>query len=44
MLLENSSDLIINGNIVDSTSIEGKYGKENDKKQLDPFHDNGLWG
>jgi hypothetical protein len=44
MLLENWSDFVINGNIIDGTSIESKYGKENDKKQQDPFHDNGLWG
>jgi hypothetical protein len=44
MLLENWSDFVINGNIIDGTSIESKYGKENDKKQQDSFHDNGLWG
>ena len=43
VFLENTSDLIINGNIVDSTCIEGKYGKENDKKRQDPFHDDQLW-
>jgi hypothetical protein len=49
VFLENSADLIINGNIVDSTSIEGQNGKENDKKRQDPFHDDNcgdelFWG
>jgi len=42
VFLENSSNFIINGNIVDSTGIEGQYGKEDDKKRQDPFHDDGL--
>jgi hypothetical protein len=42
VFFENSSNFIINGNIVDSTGIEGQYGKEDDKKRQDPFHDDGL--
>ena len=42
VFLENWSDFIINANIVDSTGIEGKYGKEDEKKRQDPFHDDVL--
>ena len=44
VFFENSSDFIINANIVDSTGIEGKYRKEDNKKRQDPFHDDGIWG